>query len=193
MGLADFYQQYPRIIAILLNSYTVKSVICTQLIHDNTSPPLPESFEDPLRICGRMFTTKLVATKLNSRQKCGSSSFNNCLTWVSGDTPQRIYNIETIEMNHLKKINKLVDQSEATSLSINQNLAIIYDDLKNDGILIKDINLKHDLINTFASLHSTYLHSAKRLSDYQTSHSALLLEFKVALQIDIQKINKCIL
>ena len=71
--------------------------------------------------------------------------------------PQRIYNIETIEMNHLKKINKLVDQSEATSLGINQNsaeLAIIYDDLKNDGILIKDINLKLDLINIFASLHT---------------------------------------
>ena len=166
------------------------------LVHDNTLPPLPESFEDSLRLFGRLFTTKLVATNVNSRQKCGSSSFNNFLTWVSGDTPQHIYNIETIEMNHLKKINKLVDQSEATSLSINQNsaeLAIIYDDLKNDGILIKDINLKLDLINIFASLHSTYLHSARRLSDYQTSHSTLLLVFKNALQIDIQKINKCIL
>ena len=95
-----------------------------------------------------------------------------------------------------EKINKLIDQSDATSLSINQNmaeLATILDDLKNDEIFIKDENMKLDLINIFESLHTTYLHSARRISDYQTSHSALLLEFKVALQTDLQIINKCIL
>ena len=38
-------------------------------------------------------------------------------------------------MIHLKEINKLIDQSQETSLSIDQNskeLAVIYDDLKND-------------------------------------------------------------
>ena len=190
------YQMYPRIVAILLNAYTVKSTICTQLIHADSSPSMPDSFEDPLRIFGRLFTTRLDSSNLHSRQKRGGSSFNNFLTWVTGDTPQRIYNIETIKMIHLKKINKLIDQSQETSLSIDQNskeLAVIYDDLKNDEIQIKDINLKVDLMNVFSSLHSTYLHSAKRLSDFQTSHAALLLEFKVSLQIDIQKINKCIL
>ena len=94
------------------------------------------------------------------------------------------------------KINKLIDQSQATSLSIHQNsaeLASIYKDLRNDEILLKDVNLKNDLINIFDSLHQTYLNSMERLSDYQISHSALLLEFEVAVQIDLQKIYNCIL
>ena len=40
----DTYQMYPRIVAILLNAYTVKSTICTQLIHDDSSPSMPDSF-----------------------------------------------------------------------------------------------------------------------------------------------------
>ena len=99
-------------------------------------------------------------------------------------------------MIHLKKINKLIDQSQETSLNIDQNskeLAVIYDDLKNDEIQIKDINLKVYLMNVFSSLHSTYWHNSRRLSDFPTSHAALLLVFKVFLQIDIVKINKCIL
>ena len=187
---------YPRIIAIFLNAYTVKSTICTQLIHDDSSPSMPDSFEDPLRIFGRLFTTRLDSSNLHSRQKRGGSSFNNFLTWITGDTPQRIYNIETVEMTHLHKINKLIDQSQETSLSIDQNskeLDVIYNDLKNDEIQIKDINLKVDLMKVFSPLHSTYLHNSRRLSDFQASYSALLLEFKVSLQIDIEKINKCIL
>ena len=137
---------------LLLNAYTVKSTICTQLIHNDSSQFMPDSFEDPLRIFGRLFTTRLDSTNLHSRQKRGGSSFNNFLTWITGDTPQRIYNIETVEMTHLHKINKLIDQSQETSLSIDQNskeLAVIYDDLKNDEIQIKDINLKVDLMKVF--------------------------------------------
>ena len=86
------------------------------------------------------------------------------MTWISGDTPQRIYNIETVEMTHLHMINKLIDQSQETSLSIDQNskeLDVIYNDLRNDEVQIKDINLKIDLIRIFSSLHSTYLHNSR--------------------------------
>ena len=63
---------------------------------------------------------------------------------MAGDTPQRIYDIETVEMIHMKKINKLIDQSDATSLSINQNTAeleTIYDDLKNHFIFLLILSL----------------------------------------------------
>ena len=105
-----FYLKFPRILAIFLDSYVVNPMICTQLVHDDASPNMPASFADPLRLFGRMFTTKL-DTQVNSRPKRGSSSFDNFLSWVFGDTPQRVYNLETLEMRHLKKINNFIDQS----------------------------------------------------------------------------------
>ena len=95
---------------------------------------MPDFFEDPLRIFGRLFTTRLDSSNKHSRHKRGGSSFNNFLTWISGDTPQRIYNIE---MTHLHMINKLIDQSQETSLSIDHNskeLDVIYNDLRNDEV-----------------------------------------------------------
>ena len=154
----------------MLNGYTEKSTICIQLLHNDTSQLMPDFFEDPLRLFGRLFTTRLDSTDKHSRHKRGGSSFNNFLTWISGDKPQRIYNIENVEMTHLHMINKLIDQSQETSLSIDQNskeLDVIYNDLRNDEIQIKDINLK---VHIF---HITCLHDKSGLVSLLSNHMFL--------------------
>ena len=146
-------------------------MLCVQLIHNDDSPTMPVSFQDPLHLFGKLFTTKV-----SIRPKRGSGSLDNFMMWVFGDTPKRVYDLETVEMRHLVKINKLIDQTRDTTLSINQNskeLADIYSDLRNDEILLKVLTLKSDLVNIFNSLHHTYLNSVGRLTDFQTSHSEL--------------------
>ena len=98
-------------------------------------------------------------------------------------------------MKHLVKINKLIDQSLESTLSIDQNakeLSELYSDLHNDELLLKDLALKSDLINIFDSLHHTYLGSVSTLTDYQNFHALLLLEFELSMQIDTEKIYDCI-
>ena len=70
--------------------------------------------------------------------------FTNFLMWMSGDTPHRIYNIETEELRHFKMINKLVNEAEKSGLSIQQNsmeLGHIYDDLRNYEIYMSIVLL----------------------------------------------------
>ena len=57
--------------------------------------------------------------------------------------------------------------------------------LRQDEVQLKDLNLKIDLVRIS--------HSLSRLSDFQASHSALLLEFKLSVDNDLVQIEKCIL
>ena len=98
-------------------------------------------------------------------------------------------------MKHLVKINRLIDQSVETSLSIDKNakeLSDILSYVRNDEVLLKDLALKGDLVNIFNLLHDTYLGSVARLTDYQNSHASLLLEFELSVQSDSKQINDCI-
>ena len=188
---SQFFLKFPCVLAVLLDTYIVMPVLCVQLIHNDNSPAMPISFQDPLHLFGKLFTTKV-----STRAKRGSGSLDNFMMWGFGDTPKLVYDLETVEMCHLVKINKLIDQTKDTTLSINQNskeLADIYSDLRNDEILLKDLTLKSDLVNIFNSLHHTYLNYVGRLTDFQASHSALLLEFELSIQTDSRKIYNCIL
>ena len=155
---------------------------------------MPELFEQPLNIVARLVSTRLSAPHaISVRKKREMTPFTNFLMWMSGDTPHRIHNIETEELRHFKMINKLVNEAKASGLSIQQNakeLGHIYNDLRNYEVQLKDVNLKIDLIRIAHSLYHTYVHSFARISDYQASHSALLLEFKVSVQNDIAQIEK---
>ena len=139
----DMFELYPRIMAVLLNSYRKESSQCTYFVHNMTSPAMPSLFEEPLRLITRLFTTRLDSSHIKNRHKRSATSFTNFLMWMSGDTPKRIHNIETQELSHFHMINKLVDQSQVSSLSIDQNskeLDTMFSDLKQDEVQIKDIN-----------------------------------------------------
>ena len=109
--------------------------------------------------------------------------------------PKTCLRPRTIEMKHLVKINRLIDQSVETSLSIDKNakeLSDILSYVRNDEVLLKDLALKGDLVNIFNLLHDTYLGSVARLTDYQNSHASLLLEFELSVQSDSKTIYDCI-
>ena len=133
----DMYEKYPRIMAVLLNGYTKESSHCTYFFHNMTYPAMPSLFEEPLRLINRLFTTRLDSSHIQNRHKRSATSFTNFLMWMSGDTPKRIHNIETQELSHFHMINKLVDQSQVSSLSIDQNsneLDTMFSDLKQDEV-----------------------------------------------------------
>ena len=158
---------------------------------------MPSLFEQPLNLIAKIVSTRLsVPHEILVRKKRDMTPFTNFLMWMSGDTPHRIHNIETEELRHFNMINKLVNEAEKTGLSIQHNskeLGHIYEDLRQDEVQLKDLNLKIDLIRIAHSLSHTYVHSTDRLSDFQASHSALLMEFKVSVENDIAQIDKCIL
>ena len=167
-----YFIKFPRIIAVILKDFMLTPMICVRLLHSETSSPLPIEFQDPLRLFGKLFKTKV------SRRKRGT--MDNFFLWVFGD-------LETIEIKHHVKINRLIDNAKSTSLSIDQNakkLSDIMGDVRNDEIILKDLALKGDLINVFDSLHNTFLGSIARLTDYQNSHAFLLLEFEFSLKSD---------
>ena len=87
-----YFDKFPRILAVILENYVLTPMICVQLLHNK-----------------------------DSRTNRGSGSLDNLFQWVFGDTPKRVYDLETIEMKHLVKINRLIDQSVETSLSIDKN------------------------------------------------------------------------
>ena len=107
---------------------------------------------------------------------------------------QRWFN--SLELKHHVKINRLVNVAKSTSLVVDTNskkLTDIWDSVKNDELLLRDLTLKSDLISVFNSLHSSFLASITRLNAFQNAHSSLLLEFEFYLQLDSKNIHECIL
>ena len=83
--ISNFFPKFPCVLAVLLESYIVMPMLCVQLIHNDDSPAMPISFQDPLHLFGKLFTTKV-----STRPKRGSGSLDNFMMWVFGDTPKRV-------------------------------------------------------------------------------------------------------
>jgi hypothetical protein len=115
---------------------------------------------------------------------------------VFSDTPKRVHDIESVELKHHMKINRLFNVAKSTSLAVDTNskkLTDIWGSVKNDELRLRDLALKSDLISVFNSLHSFFLASITRLNAFQNAHSSLLLEFEFYLQLDSKNIHECIL